>query len=123
MLDADHSDYTALLRRVRAIPGVKKAFVRSGIRFDYLLCDRSGEFFDELVEHHISGQLRVAPEHCVDRVLDLMGKPRAAVYERFAARYDKLNRQLGLRQYAVPYLMSSHPGCTLADAAALAEYR
>ena len=122
MLDADHSDYTALLRRVRAIPGVKKAFVRSGIRFDYLLCDRSGEFFDELVEHHISGQLRVAPEHCVDRVLDLMGKPRAAVYERFAARYDKLNRQLGLRQYAVPYLMSSHPGCTLADAAALAEY-
>jgi len=121
-LDADHSDYLALLRKLRGIKGVKKVFVRSGIRFDYLLEDKSGEFFSELVKHHISGQLKVAPEHCVDSVLDYMGKPHSDVYERFMDRYHKLNDRHGKKQFIVPYLMSSHPGSTLRDAVALAEY-
>lgn len=121
-LDADHSDYLALLRKLRQIKGVKKVFVRSGIRFDYLLQDKSGEFFSELVGHHISGQLKVAPEHCVDSVLDYMGKPHAEVYERFSDRYRKLNDRQGKKQFIVPYLMSSHPGSTLKDAVTLAEY-
>lgn len=121
-LDADHSDYLKLLRRLRSMPGVKKVFVRSGIRFDYLLEDKNGEFFAELVRHHISGQLKVAPEHCVDGVLDCMGKPRIGVYERFMEKYNKLNQRYGKEQYIVPYLMSSHPGSTLSDAVALAEY-
>ena len=121
-LDADESDYTALLRRLRAIPGVKKVFVRSGVRFDYLLCDRSDRFFRELVTYHVSGQLKVAPEHCVDSVLWYMGKPPAEIYERFVSQYTRMNERAGTKQYIVPYLMSSHPGSRLADAVALAEY-
>ena len=119
-LDADHGDYLRLLRRLRTLPGVKKVFVRSGIRYDYLLEDRGSPFLAELVQHHISGQLRVAPEHCVDSVLDFMGKPRIGVYEQFLDRYRRLNERAGKEQFAVPYLMSSHPGCTLQDAIALA---
>jgi uncharacterized radical SAM protein YgiQ len=111
-----------LLRELRSIPGVKKVFVRSGIRFDYLLQDKSGEFFAELVKNHISGQLKVAPEHCIDSVLDYMGKPHNEVYTRFMDKYGKLNKRYEKDQYLVPYLISSHPGCTLADAVALAEY-
>ncbi len=121
-LDADHKDYLALLRKLRAVEGVKKVFVRSGIRYDYLLADGSGEFFAELVKHHVSGQLKVAPEHCVDSVLDCMGKPHSELYERFSEKYARLNREYGKEQYLVPYLMSSHPGCTLHDAVRLAEY-
>ena len=121
-LEADHRDYLELLRKIRAVPGVKKVFIRSGIRFDYLLQDKNSAFFAELVQHHISGQLKVAPEHCVDKVLDYMGKPHIAVYERFKQKYDSLNRKYGKEQYLVPYLMSSHPGCTLADAVKLAEW-
>ncbi len=121
-LDADHRDYLALLRKLRQIPGVKKVFVRSGIRFDYMLCDKSGDFFAELVRHHISGQLKVAPEHCIDNVLGYMGKPPIEVYERFMDKYARLNHQYGKQQYVVPYLMSSHPGSTLRDAVKLAEY-
>ena len=119
---ADHSDYVNLLRKIRALPGVKKVFIRSGIRFDYLLADKDDTFFRELVKHHVSGQLRVAPEHVSDHVLDLMGKPRNAVYERFVDKYQKLCKQMGLDQYVVPYLMSSHPGSRLEDAIALAEH-
>ena len=121
-LDADHSDYLALLRKLRAIPGVKKVFVRSGIRYDYMLEDKNQEFFSELVKYHISGQLKVAPEHCIDSVLDYMGKPHIDVYERFMEKYKKLNEKHSKDQYIVPYLMSSHPGSTLDDAVALAEY-
>ncbi len=121
-LDASHAEYLSLLRRLRALPGVKKVFVRSGIRYDYMLEDRSGEFFAELVTHHVSGQLRVAPEHCIDGVLSCMGKPRIGVYEKFMDRYARLSERAGKEQYAVPYLMSSHPGSTLDDAIALAEY-
>ena len=121
-LDADHSDYLRLLRRLRTLPGVKKVFVRSGIRYDYLLEDRGSPFLAELVQYHVSGQLRVAPEHCVDSVLDFMGKPGIGVYEQFLDRYRKLNERSGKEQFAVPYLMSSHPGCTLNDAIALACY-
>ena len=121
-LDADESDYLALLRRLRAIPGVKKVFVRSGIRYDYMLQDKSGDFFAELVKYHVSGQLKVAPEHCIDSVLDYMGKPHIGVYERFMDRYARLNQRYDKEQYVVPYLMSSHPGSTLTDAVALAEY-
>jgi len=121
-LDADHSDYLALLRKLREIPGVKKVFVRSGIRFDYMLEDRNSEFFNELVRYHISGQLKVAPEHCIDGVLDYMGKPHIETYERFMEKYRRLNQRYDKDQYIVPYLMSSHPGSTLSDAVALAEY-
>lgn len=121
-LDADHSDYLKLLRRLRTIPGVKKIFVRSGIRYDYMLQDSNDAFFRELVEHHISGQLKVAPEHCIDSVLDYMGKPHIDVYEKFMEQYKKLNKRYSKEQYIVPYLMSSHPGSTLQDAVALAEY-
>ncbi len=121
-LDADESDYLSLLRKLRAIPGVKKVFVRSGIRFDYMLCDKDGAFFSELVKYHISGQLKVAPEHCINSVLGYMGKPHIDVYERFLDKYAKLNEKHGKEQYVVPYLMSSHPGSTLSDAVALAEY-
>jgi uncharacterized radical SAM protein YgiQ len=121
-LDTDHSDYLKLLRRVAAIPGVKKVFVRSGIRFDYMLQDKNGEFFAELVKNHISGQLKVAPEHCIDEVLDIMGKPHHDVYERFEEKYTRLNERYGKKQFLVPYLISSHPGSTLSDAVRLAEY-
>ena len=121
-LDADHSDYLRLLRRLRALDGVKKVFVRSGVRYDYLLEDRDSPFLAELVRYHVSGQLRVAPEHCVDSVLDFMGKPRIGVYEQFLDKYRRLNERYEREQFAVPYLMSSHPGCTLSDAVALACY-
>lgn len=121
-LRAEHSDYLKLLRALRALPGVKKVFIRSGIRFDYLLADPDDTFFRELVEHHVSGQLKVAPEHISDAVLCRMGKPENAVYERFTAKYKKLNEKLGKNQFLVPYLMSSHPGSTLKEAVALAEY-
>lgn len=121
-LRADHADYLKLLRALRALPGVKKVFIRSGIRFDYLLADPDDTFFRELVEHHVSGQLKVAPEHIADAVLCRMGKPENAVYERFTAKYKKLNEKLGKNQFLVPYLMSSHPGSTLKEAIALAEY-
>lgn len=121
-IDADHSDYLALLRKLRQIPGVKKVFVRSGIRYDYMLCDDNDAFFRELVRYHISGQLKVAPEHCIDTVLDYMGKPHIGTYERFMDEYRQLNNKYDKEQYVVPYLMSSHPGSTLSDAVALAEY-
>ena len=121
-LDADHSEYTELLRKLRQLPGIKKVFVRSGIRYDYMLQDKNRDFFLELVQHHISGQLKVAPEHCVSSVLDYMGKPHFDVFLKFWRQYKKLNEQDGTEQYLVPYLMSSHPGCTLNDAVKLAEF-
>ena len=121
-MKADHSDYVALLRKLRKIPGVKKVFVRSGIRFDYLLADKKDTFFKELVQFHISGQLKVAPEHVSDAVLARMGKPKNAVYNQFVDKYFALNKQYGMNQYLVPYLMSSHPGSTLKEAIELAEY-
>lgn len=121
-MEIDHSDYLSLLRKLRALPGVKKVFVRSGIRFDYLLADPDRSFLKELCLHHISGQLRVAPEHISDNVLSKMGKPPVSVYNRFISEFTKMNRSLHMDQYAVPYLMSSHPGSTLDDAIALAEY-
>ena len=121
-LRADHTDYVNLLRELRAIPGVKKVFIRSGIRFDYLLADEDPTFLRELVEYHVSGQLKVAPEHVSDQVLRYMGKPRHAVYEKFCRKYAALNEKLGKKQYLVPYLMSSHPGCGLREAVELAEY-
>ena len=121
-LNADHQDYLALLRKIRALPGVKKVFIRSGIRFDYLLADANNDFFKELVEHHVSGQLKVAPEHISDNVLEKMGKPKRSVYEKFVEKYYKLNEQLGKKQFLVPYLMSSHPGSALKEAVELAEY-
>lgn len=121
-LQVDHSDYLELLRKLRSLEGVKKVFVRSGIRFDYLMADADDTFFRELVEHHVSGQLKVAPEHISDAVLRRMGKPENAVYERFVAKYKKLNRELNKNQFLVPYLMSSHPGSTLKEAIELAEY-
>lgn len=121
-LSVDHRDYLELLRKLRALPGVKKVFVRSGIRFDYLLADRDDTFFRELVEHHVSGQLKVAPEHVSDTVLHFMGKPDNAVYQRFTAKYKKLNAEMGKNQFLVPYFMSSHPGASLKEAVELAEY-
>ncbi len=121
-LNPDHSDYLKLLRSLREIPKVKKVFVRSGIRFDYMLEEGNDKFFRDLVEHHVSGQLKVAPEHISDEVLQRMGKPENAVYERFTKKYKKLNEQLGKNQFLVPYLMSSHPGSTLKEAIELAEY-
>ena len=121
-LNADHQDYLSLLKKLRALPGVKKVFIRSGIRFDYLLAQEDDAFFKELVEHHVSGQLKVAPEHISDAVLDKMGKPKRSVYERFVKKYYKLNEELGKKQFLVPYLMSSHPGSTLKEAVELAEY-
>jgi uncharacterized radical SAM protein YgiQ len=119
-LDTGHAEYLRLLRKLRNIKGVKKVFIRSGIRFDYVNRDKSGEFLRELTEHHTSGQLKVAPEHCVPRVLDLMGKPRIEHYEKFATNFYTATKKCGKEQYLVPYLMSSHPGSTLRDAAELA---
>ena len=121
-LKADHSDYISLLRKLRAIPGVKKVFIRSGIRFDYVLADPDQTFLKELCEYHVSGQLKVAPEHVSDAVLSKMGKPERSVYEEFCRRYRKMNETLQKKQYLVPYLMSSHPGSTLKEAVELAEY-
>ena len=121
-MNADHSDYIALLRKLRSIPKVKKVFIRSGIRFDYLLADKNRNFLRELCQYHVSGQLKVAPEHVADPVLTRMGKPRNAVYNQFVKEYKEMNARLGKEQYLVPYLMSSHPGSTLKEAVELAEY-
>ena len=121
-LTVDHKDYLQLLRKVRNIPKVKKVFVRSGIRFDYLMADPDRTFLNELVKYHVSGQLRVAPEHVSDEVLKYMGKPKHAVYESFLKAYENANAHTGKQQYAVPYFMSSHPGCTMKEAVKLAEY-
>ena len=121
-IDADHSEYLELLRQLRKKEGVKKVFVRSGIRFDYLLCDKNDEFFTELVKHHVSGQLKVAPEHVSQNVLRHMGKPRKEVYNKFCEKFYNITKKIGKEQYLVPYLMSSHPGSTLADALELALY-
>ena len=118
----DHKDYINLLRKLRKIPKVKKVFVRSGIRFDYAIADKDHTFIRELCKYHVSGQLRVAPEHVSDNVLKLMGKPGNDVYEKFVKECEHINEELGLKQYLVPYLMSSHPGSTLKDAIKLAEY-
>lgn len=121
-LRVTHEDYLALLRELRALPKVKKVFVRSGIRFDYAMLDPDHTFIRELVEHHVSGQLKVAPEHISDNVLCVMGKPSRAVYDSFVKEYERINKKLGKKQYLVPYLMSSHPGSTLKEAVELAEY-
>lgn len=121
-LKVDHSDYIKLLSAVESVKGVKKVFIRSGIRFDYLVYDKNEDFFKKLVRDHVSGQLKVAPEHCCDSVLGVMGKPSVNVYDRFKKRYFELTKSIGKEQYLVPYLMSSHPGSTLADAVELALY-
>ena len=121
-LYADHRDYVSLVRKLRDIPKVKKVFIRSGIRFDYLLADKKQEFLRELCEYHVSGQLKVAPEHVAGPVLSLMGKPEHKVYEEFTRQFYKMNEKIGKEQYLVPYLMSSHPGSTLKEAVELAEY-
>ncbi len=121
-LEVDHSDYLSLLRKIRKIPGIKKVFVRSGFRFDYVVADKDKSFLKELCKYHVSGQLRVAPEHVSDNVLSKMGKPGVNIYDKFCKEFEKVNKELGLKQYIVPYLMSSHPGSTLKDAIALAEY-
>ena len=121
-LKVDHKDYLKLLQKLRELPNVKKVFVRSGIRFDYLIADKDDEFFYELCKHHISGQLKVAPEHISDNVLKYMGKPENSVYEAFQKKYKKINERIDKKQYLVPYLMSSHPGSTIKEAVELAEY-
>lgn len=121
-LRASHSDYLALLRKLRALPKVKKVFIRSGIRFDYVLADNDDTFMRELCEYHVSGQLKVAPEHVSDAVLKRMGKPSNSVYQKFVKKYKETNASLGKNQYLVPYLMSSHPGSTMKEAVVLAEY-
>lgn len=121
-LRVDHSDYLSLLKKLRNLEGVKKVFVRSGIRYDYLMYDQDDTFFKELVAHHISGQLKVAPEHISNQVLDKMGKPHRELYEEFVEKYTKLNQEMHKNQYLVPYLMSSHPGSDLNSAIELAEY-
>ena len=121
-LKADHRDYVSLLRKLRNLPYVKKVFIRSGIRFDYVLADPEDTFLKELCQYHVSGQLKVAPEHVSDPVLSRMGKPASRVYREFVRRYQEMNQRLGMDQYLVPYLMSSHPGSTLKEAVELAEY-
>ena len=121
-MEVNHSDYLSLLRKLRRLPGVKKVFVRSGIRYDYLLADKDDTFFRELCEHHVSGQLKVAPEHISKNVLKYMGKPGREIYDRFSEKFYAINQKLGKKQYLVPYLMSSHPGSTLSDAVELALY-
>ena len=121
-LKVSHTELIDILRKMRALPRVKKVFIRSGIRFDYLMADRNDLFLTELCKHHISGQLKVAPEHISQNVLSKMGKPRREVYDAFTAKYKAVNEKLGMKQFLVPYLMSSHPGSTLRDAIELAEY-
>ncbi|SDK67085.1 YgiQ family radical SAM protein [Natronincola ferrireducens] len=121
-LKIDHRDYLKLLRDLRKLPKVKKVFIRSGLRYDYLIHDKNDEFFKELCKHHISGQLKVAPEHISSGVLEKMGKPTKEVYDRFVKKYHKINEDLGMKQFLIPYLMSSHPGSTLKEAVELAEY-
>lgn len=121
-VEVDHSSYLSLLRKLRTLPGIKKVFVRSGIRFDYMMKDKDGSFFKELCEHHISGQLKIAPEHISDNVLKYMGKPKHKVFEEFISKYQSYNKKLGKKQFFIPYFISSHPGATLEDAIKLAEY-
>ena len=121
-IDADHSDYVDLLRKIRALPGIKKVFIRSGIRYDYLLADESRVFLDELCRYHVSGQLKIAPEHVSPNVLKYMGKPGKEVYLKFLRLFNKKNQEIGLKQFVVPYFISSHPGCTINDAVELAEF-
>ena len=121
-LEVDHQDYLQLLRRLRDLPKVKKVFIRSGIRFDYVMADQDDTFLRELCRYHVSGQLKVAPEHVAPGVLSRMGKPENSVYQAFVKKYQKVNEQIGMKQYLVPYLMSSHPGSTLKEAVELAEY-
>ena len=121
-LTVSHKDYVSLLRKLRKLPGVKKVFIRSGIRFDYVMADPDDEFLRELVKYHVSGQLKVAPEHVRGRVREKRGKPAHSVYEAFVKKYKAVNRDCGMEQYLVPYLMSSHPGCTMKAAVELAEY-
>lgn len=121
-LIVDHSEYLNLLRKIRALPKVKKAFVRSGLRYDYIMADKDDTFFKELIEHHVSGQLKVAPEHVSHNVLKYMGKPSGDTYDNFSKKFFKINKQLGKEQYLIPYLMSSHPGSGLTEAIELAEY-
>ncbi|MPW24485.1 YgiQ family radical SAM protein [Alkalibaculum sp. M08DMB] len=121
-LKIDHKDYLKLLRKIRELPNIKKVFIRSGLRYDYLIHDNDDEFFKELCEYHISGQLKVAPEHISAKVLDKMGKPHKEVYEKFSIKYNKINQKIGKKQFLVPYLMSSHPGANLKEAIELAEY-
>lgn len=121
-LDTSHEDYRQLLRKIRQVPGVKKVFVRSGLRYDYVLADYNKKFVEELCQYHVSGQLKVAPEHVVKHVTDLMGKAGVQAFLKFKEWFDEANRKLGKKQYLVPYFMSSHPGCTLRDAVELAEF-
>lgn len=121
-MDVDHGDYLELLKKLRAIRGIKKVFVRSGIRYDYLIADKNEEFFEELCKHHVSGQLKVAPEHISQRVLEKMGKPGREIYEKFVKKFYQINKKIGKEQYLVPYLMSSHPGSDLKAAIELAEF-
>ena len=121
-LQVDHSEYLSMLRQLRNLPDVKRVFIRSGIRFDYIMLDKDDTFFRELVEFHVSGQLKVAPEHCCGPVLDLMGKPRFDVYRAFSQRFYSLTKKLGKKQYLVPYLISSHPGCTMQHARDLTDF-
>ena len=121
-LEVDHTEYLDILKEVRQLPGIKKVFVRSGLRYDYIMYDKNKEFFEELIKHHVSGQLKVAPEHVDDRVLSRMGKPSRGLYDKFTELYFNINKKLGKEQYIVPYLMSSHPGSTMECAITLAEY-
>jgi uncharacterized radical SAM protein YgiQ len=121
-VQVDHQDYISLLRKLRKIPKVKKIFIRSGIRFDYLVADKNDEFFKELVTHHVSGQLKVAPEHCSNNVLKYMGKPTFDVYLKFEKRFYELTKSVDKKQFLVPYLMSSHPGSTIKDAIELSVF-
>ncbi|MDD4722700.1 MAG: YgiQ family radical SAM protein [Acidaminococcaceae bacterium] len=121
-LDADHTDYINLLRKLRALPGVKKVFIRSGIRYDYLLADKNQIFLDELCRYHISGQLKIAPEHISPKVLKCMGKPSKDTYLKFMKVFNAKNKEIGLKQFVVPYFISSHPGCSLKEAVELAEF-
>lgn len=121
-MEVDHSEYLDLLRSIRQVPGVKKAFVRSGIRYDYVMADKDDSFFKELVEYHVSGKLKVAPEHVSKEVLKYMGKPAGETYDKFVTKFEKLTKKIGKKQYIIPYLMSSHPGSTLGCAIELAEY-
>ena len=121
-LQVDHTEYLDILRKLRAIPGVKKVFIRSGIRYDYLMEDKSDEFINELIKYHISGQLKVAPEHCSAAVLDKMGKPHIEAYKRFQKKFYEITGRQHMEQYLVPYLMSSHPGSTIKEAVELAVF-
>lgn len=121
-LDVDHMEYLEILKNVRELPGIKKVFVRSGLRYDYMMADNKDTFFKELIKHHVSGKLKVAPEHVSPVVLKFMGKPAGKTYDKFMDKFYKINCEMGKKQYIVPYLMSSHPGCTVKDAVELAEY-